>query len=119
MRRLIARKGISIETDWGEREREQPSGRNGVAQRSQSTTRISSSTPILTPQPRDRILSSSSKSVNFQDTTQKGKQQDPLLRVSDGDRSFSFSPTKPLDWGSVRKSIKMQVDTTLLFSQFW
>lgn len=116
MRRLIARKGLRIELDDDHdspmEKTQSRSGRHGV------------SSPAVTPQPHTRTSLTEKKSVNFQtpvspqaesQRSQQGQYRDPVMRISDSDRTFSFTPTKSLDWTMLKNSIDQEVNYSYSF----
>jgi hypothetical protein len=107
MRRLIARKGVGGFDDAEAEDRVS-------AQRSQSGVRSTNASPVVTPQPLNRSTLTDRKSVNFQSQSMRAEgdraqREDPVLRISDPDRSFAFTPTKSLDWTVLKKSMELQV----------
>lgn len=90
-----------------------------------STQKLSSTTRSLnsynSPEPINSTLNTQNfrNSVKFQDNPeinqykekdieQLTKEPEPILRISDNNRSFSLSPTKSLDWKELRKSMELQ-----------
>jgi hypothetical protein len=111
MRRLIARRGVG--GTGSDKEDEEGEGR-GSTQRQSSRMRSGtpSSTPVVTPQPHSRstLTDHHRRTVNFQTpaTEPRASPPAPVLRISDPDRSFAFTPTKSLDWTVLRRSMELQ-----------